>query len=306
MEKVFNAINLGLIVVDTDCKVLLWNDWVSRHSLISEHDAVGHKLTGLFPEPLPAAFLNAMKNTLKYGIPTLLSNALHRSPLPLYDLSEENHSKTRVHQSVMLTPILSQQGEQFCMIQIKDATTSLKREKMLRSYSENLKLEATTDSLTEIYNRRFFDEQYKIALGNAIMQQHLLSVFMVDIDFFKDYNDYYGHLSGDMVIKAVAQTLKSQLSRANDVVARFGGEEFVLIFSNMTPDNAEKIAERLRKAVFDLAIPHIKSVVFNRVTVSIGLCTGIPKIEVDILSQADSALYLAKQNGRNQCVALSL
>ncbi|TAL43495.1 MAG: sensor domain-containing diguanylate cyclase [Methylovulum sp.] len=303
LEDVFNAINLGLIVVDADYTVLLWNDWIARHAHIKQDDAIGRNLAGVFPEPLSPTFLSAIKNTLAYGLPTVLSNALHRSPLPLYDLAGQ---KIRLHQSITISPLLSQQGEQYCIIQVSDSTTSIKREKMLRSHSETLRREVSTDSLTGIYNRRFFDEHYEIAFHNAVRQKQSLSVFMIDIDYFKDYNDYYGHLSGDKVIKTVAQTLKSTLSRGSDVIARFGGEEFVLVLLDLTAEQAEKYAEKLKDAVFNLAIPHRNSPLFKQVTISIGLCTGIPSVEYDILSKADVALYRAKQEGRNRCIALPL
>ncbi|MDO9105601.1 MAG: GGDEF domain-containing protein [Methylovulum sp.] len=305
LNGVFNAINMGLIVVDQEYKVLLWNDWVFKHTHIRQTDVVGHKLSGVFSEPLSTMFLNAIKNTLAYGMPTVLSNALHRSPLPLYDLSVCADQKTRIHQAITISPILSPQGEKYCIIQITDPTTSIKREKMLRSHSEILKREAVTDALTGLYNRRFFDEHYALTFHNAMRQQHCLTIFMVDIDFFKDFNDYYGHLCGDEILKAVAQTLKGKLLRAGDVIARFGGEEFALILPNLPVGQAESYAEKLKDAVFDLAIPHCNSPLF-KVTISIGVCTGVPSAEYDILGKADAALYLAKQQGRNRCVALAL
>ncbi len=306
LEDVFNAINLGLIIVDAEYNVLFWNDWIFKRTHIKQAEAVSHKLDSVFSEPLSVTFLNAIKNTLEYGLPTVLSNALHRSPLPLYDLSLQTDEKTRIPQAITISPLQSQQGELYCVIQVTDSSTSIKREKMLRSHSEIFKREANTDSLTGIYNRRFFDEHYKIAFHSAIRQQQYLSIFMIDIDFFKDYNDYYGHLKGDETLRAVAQALKSQLFRASDLIARYGGEEFVLILPDLSEEQAEKFAEKLKNSIFNLAIPHVNSSLFNQVTISIGLCAGIPQEEYDILGRADAALYLAKQQGRNRCVMLSL
>lgn len=306
LEDVFNAINLGLIVVDAEYTVLFWNDWIVKHTRIKQTEAIGRSLDSVFSEPLSPTFISALHNSLAYGLPMVLSNALHRSPLPLYDLSDQAGQNMRIHQAITISPLLSQQGEQYGMIQVSDSTTSIKRERMLRSHSEILKREAITDSLTGIYNRRFFDEHYKIASHNAARQKYGLSIFMIDIDFFKDYNDYYGHLSGDKVIRTIAQTLKSQLFRASDVIARFGGEEFVLILPNLVAEQAEKYAEKLRETVFNLAIPHKNSPLSNQVTISIGLCTGVPSVEYDVLGKADAALYLAKQEGRNRCITLPL
>jgi diguanylate cyclase (GGDEF)-like protein len=306
MEVIFNALNFGICVVDANGKILLWNDWIAKHSGIKEADALNQQLEQVFSEPVSPSFLTALKSTLTYRLPVVLSTALHRTPLPLYNASETNQPQTRMYQSITITPIQSQLNESCCLIQVTDSSTSIKREKILRSHSEILKKEATTDSLTDICNRRFFDAHYEMAVADAKRQKHPLSIFMVDIDFFKLYNDCYGHIAGDNIIKLVAETLKSQLSRATDIIARYGGEEFVLVMPHLSQKVAEQFAENLRSAVFDLAIPHIKSRPFNRITISIGLCTGIPKNDDNLLNKADAALYRAKQKGRNQYVSLPL
>ncbi|WP_333876888.1 GGDEF domain-containing protein [Methylobacter sp.] len=306
MEDISNAINIGLIVVDADSKVLLWNNWIAKHSDIQEADALNRLLENAFSEPVSAAFMTALKNTLAYRLPVVLSTALHRTPLPLYNASEANQPQTRMYQSITITPIQSQQDESCCLIQVTDSSTSIKREKMLRSHSEILKKEATTDGLTDINNRRFFDAHYEIAVAEAKRQKHPLSIYMIDIDFFKSYNDYYGHIAGDNAIKLVAGALQSQLSRATDIVARYGGEEFVLVMPHLPQATAEQFAEKLRRAVFNLAIPHINASPFHRLTISIGLCTGIPENDDNLLNKADAALYQAKQKGRNQYISLPL
>ncbi|MFI3119736.1 MAG: diguanylate cyclase [Methylococcaceae bacterium] len=306
MEDISNALNLGLIVVDAEGKVLLWNNWIAKYSNIKEADALNRPLEQAFSEPVSSAFLAALKNTLEYRLPVVLSTALHRTPLPLYSAFESTRQQARMYQSITITPIHSQLNEPCCLIQVTDSSTSIKREKILRSHSELLKKEAITDSLTDICNRRFFDAHYEIAVADARRQKHPLSVFMIDIDFFKPYNDYYGHIAGDHAIKQVADALKAQLSRATDIVARYGGEEFVLVMPHLPQQVAEQIAEKLRSAVFNLAIPHINSSPFHRVTISIGLCTGIPERDDNLLNKADAALYQAKQKGRNRYISLPL
>ncbi|MDO9169622.1 MAG: diguanylate cyclase [Methylobacter sp.] len=306
MEDISNVINLGLIVIDADSRILLWNNWIAKHSGINEADALNRPLEQVFSEPMSPAFLSALKNTLAYRLPVVLSTALHRTPLPLYNAFEKNQQQSRMYQSISITPIQSRLDESCSLIQVTDSSTSIKREKMLRSHSEILKKEATTDSLTDICNRRFFDAHYKMAVADAKRQKHCLSIFMVDIDFFKAYNDYYGHIAGDNAIRLVAETLKLQISRATDIVARYGGEEFVLVMPYLPQKIAEQFAEKLRKAVFNLAIPHINSDPFHQITISVGVCTGIPKNGDNLLNKADAALYQAKQKGRNQFIFLPL
>ncbi|WP_432741343.1 diguanylate cyclase [Methylobacter sp. G7] len=306
MEDISNVINLGLIVIDADSRILLWNNWIAKHSGINEADALNRPLEQVFSEPMSPAFLSALKNTLAHRLPVVLSTALHRTPLPLYNAFEKNQQQTRMYQSISITPIQSRRDESCSLIQVTDSSTSIKREKILRSHSEILKKEATTDSLTDICNRRFFDAHYKMAVADAKRQKHCLSIFMIDIDFFKAYNDYYGHIAGDNAIRLVAETLKLQISRATDIVARYGGEEFVLVMPYLPQKIAEQFAEKLRKAVFNLAIPHINSDPFHRITISVGVCTGIPKNGDNLLNKADAALYQAKQKGRNQFIFLPL
>ncbi|MBI3286322.1 MAG: GGDEF domain-containing protein [Burkholderiales bacterium] len=315
MEEIFKAINLGLIVVDAAQTVLLWNEWIEKHSRIPAAQALGKTICDTFEEAPSRAFLAALGNTLNYGLPVVLSNALHRSPLALYEKTEPAQENIRIHQSITLTPLGPLEltdgagGERCCLIQISDSSTSIKREKILRTHSEILKREATTDGLTGIYNRRFFDEHYKMTLGQALRHQLPLSVFMVDIDFFKEYNDYYGHIAGDKALCQVASALKAQLLRASDVVARYGGEEFILMLPNMAPEAALQFAEKLRQAIWDLAIPHSKSGANQRLSVSIG-CGNYDKASDAashaLLRCADAALYQAKKNGRNQIGYLPL
>ena len=306
---IFNAVNMGLILVDADEKVLLWNEWMGKHSELPPEQVSGKKLAEVFDGTASPAFLAAVRNTLNHGLPVLLSNALHRAPLPLFDPAELGEEKVRMHQSISITPLSAADGTRCCLIQITDSSTSIKREKMLRSHSEMLKLEATTDSLTGIYNRRFFDEHYKMALGHSRREKLPLTVCMIDIDFFKEYNDYYGHFAGDKALITVANTLKAQLYRSTDVLARYGGEEFILMLPNMPEESALQFAEKLRSAIWTLAMPHIKSKVAQQLSISIGLSTYNQENEGDLkilLKCADAALYKAKQNGRNLSVQMAL
>lgn len=133
-EVVFDNINFGLIIVDADLKLLLWNNWLVRHSHIRKADALNKSLTAIFPEPISPALLHAVENALKYESPVVLSTALHRSPLPLY--SDILGELTRMPQSVIITPLRSQKNEACCLIQITDSSISIKREKILCARSE--------------------------------------------------------------------------------------------------------------------------------------------------------------------------
>ncbi|MFL9923581.1 sensor domain-containing diguanylate cyclase [Herbaspirillum lusitanum] len=316
-EEVIRHVNLGLIVIDHDLKVVLWNDWMVRHSGVSQEQALQQNFIALFSQQLAPGFLRALNNAISYGLPAVLSSALHRSPLPLYPLqaSEQMLSPdgevARMVQSVIMTPIACETGNESagghcCLIQISDASSSVRREKMLLSHSETLKRQVVTDGLTGVYNRRFFDEGFALALQQARRNQSSLSLFMIDIDFFKQYNDHYGHVEGDRVLKLVAETLQQQLMQASDIFARYGGEEFIMLVPELAAAEAREFAEKLRTSVLVRAEPHEKSGAGPHLTISVGVCTGLPEHDADgrsLLARADAALYRAKQLGRNQVVA---
>ena len=159
---------------------------------------------------------------------------------------------------------------------------------------------AFTDSLTEIPNRRFFDE----FLNKQWQHQQSLSIILCDVDFFKKYNDTYGHQAGDLCLKQVAQAL-AQSIRNNDLAARYGGEEFVVVLPNTPPDLAMKIAQRICDRLKSWQIPHAGSQVSEYVSISCGIaCTGLSSANssTELIECADLALYRAKEQGRDRAV----
>lgn len=173
----------------------------------------------------------------------------------------------------------------------------------LKEVNINLENLSSLDGLTGIPNRRNFDKFIKMSWKNAIREQQPLSLIMVDIDYFKLYNDNYGHLPGDHCLIRVAKTLASTIERPIDLVARYGGEEFIVVLPNTDKEGALFVAERMRMNIEKLAIKHDHSYVADCVTVSLGVEDIIPRSSdsiADFLSSVDNALYLAKQEGRNR------
>jgi diguanylate cyclase (GGDEF)-like protein len=162
---------------------------------------------------------------------------------------------------------------------------------------------AKMDVLTAIYNRRYVEENLKPIINTISRSHGELSLLMIDVDFFKKYNDTYGHGKGDNCLKTVAGCLAMSLFREEDFVARYGGEEFVVVLPLCNERGAQKVAERLLKNIRDCAIPHEKNEVADCVTVSIGVTTGKADHSLggnEYIKKADEALYMSKQNGRNQ------
>jgi len=159
------------------------------------------------------------------------------------------------------------------------------------------------DALTGVHNRRYFDENIDNLIKSQSRSGSLLSLMMIDIDYFKKYNDSYGHSEGDICLKRVAETLAKSMQRKEDYVARYGGEEFVVVLPNTNEEGARKVAEKLLKNVRDCKIPHEKSDVSPNVSVSIGVTTGkadyMQKGD-DYIRRADEMLYKSKNGGRNR------
>ena len=166
-----------------------------------------------------------------------------------------------------------------------------------------IRAEVEYDGLTGIYNRRFFDKNAKRIISSLSRSGSLLSLLMIDIDFFKRYNDTYGHVEGDKCLKIVAQALSKSITRADDFVARYGGEEFVVVLPNTDEYGARLIAEKLLENIRNCNIPHEKNDAADCLTISIGVTTGkvaYTDTTDDFVKKADAMLYNAKQNGRNR------
>ena len=184
-----------------------------------------------------------------------------------------------------------------------DITESKDAESKLREANKKLEELTLIDGLTRIANRRHFDAYLKKEWELSKRTSRPISLIMIDIDFFKKYNDSYGHLEGDSCLQNVAKAIKESINRDGDLVSRYGGEEFGVILPGTDIEGARHVAEKIRKNVMDLSIAHKGSDIEKVVTVSLGVASRIPdrnsKGEEIILS-ADNALYKAKNKGRNR------
>ena len=159
------------------------------------------------------------------------------------------------------------------------------------------------DGLTGLANRRYLNEALIQEIKRAARNTHPLTAIMIDIDYFKQYNDNYGHLAGDDVLRQVAKLLLNSVNRAGDLVARYGGEEFCILLPNTSISGGKEIAEGLRSAVVGAEIPHATGSDSPWLTISLGISSHVPTPDesvVDIIHAADAALYEAKARGRNR------
>jgi diguanylate cyclase (GGDEF)-like protein len=187
--------------------------------------------------------------------------------------------------------------------ELGDLTISLRdRNRQLRDARRLLTDLANIDELTGLGNRRLVNKVLRDEINRARRANSSVAVILMDVDFFKDYNDHYGHPAGDAVLKRLADLMERATARAGEVVGRYGGEEFILVLPGASIHSALRTAERLKELVIAEAIPHEKSAIDGIITVSQGVVSVMPDAELtptDLIKLADKALYRSKHKGRN-------
>jgi len=293
----------GLVVVDARQNIVLWNRWMSARSGRSAARVKGQGLfevfAGLRGSRVEAAVLAALFDNITTRVP----QAQDRTPFPLR--AAGSFDGARIEQAVLVTPF-AENGQAFCLIEIRDVSGALGRERQLLEHAESLRARSYVDGLTGIANRRYFDVALERELRRAQRSGGALSLLLMDIDSFKAYNDHFGHQGGDACLATVAQALAAMLKRPADVAARYGGEEFAAILPDTTLEQARAHANAIREHVASLALEHAPQALRPIVTLSIG-AASFDRAHLNdaaaLIAAADQALYAAKRGGRNRVVA---
>ncbi len=242
------------------------------------------------------------------------------TPQAAYDAESNEHDNSAqalLKMVARLYHVLSEQNSQLAEANVKLEDRVRRRTEALQGANEalttaNRQLEvfSRTDGLLQIANRKCFDDRLLEESTRASRSHQPLSLLMIDVDFFKRYNDRYGHQAGDHCLQVVARAVSSAVHRPSDLVARYGGEELVVILPDTDEAGSLKIAQEICSAVAQLALPHEDSSVVPYVTVSVGAASVVFSVQdggVSLLARADQALYQAKDTGRNRvCVAPAL
>ena len=281
-----NALD-GIITIDDKGAILTFNPAAEIIFGYSMHELVGANISQLMPEPDSSQHDGYLAKYLETGIKTIIG--LSR------EVSGVKKDGTVFPLEINVSEMNWDGGKEFIGI-VRD----ISQRKLLEEKLQRLSI---LDGLTEIGNRRHFDETLDREWKRAMRDQIPLSLIMLDIDYFKLYNDSYGHQKGDTCLKQVAKALEDCVQRPADLVARYGGEEFVVILPETTVQGASKLAESIRLYIENLKLEHAKNSASPYVTVSLGVATLIPERGThceQLISNADRLLYHAKENGRNQ------
>ena len=304
LQGVIDAIDAGTLVLDGEQRVVLWNRWMGQHSGVLDGEALQRNFFDLFPEQRDKRLDAAIGQALHSNLPSLLSQTLNRWPLPLYASKAAAKKGERMQQQITVSPLNLGGGERYCLIQVNDVSAAVQRENLLREQAVALRSQTLLDDLTGVANRRHFDMAIERETRRARRMGSPLSLMMLDIDYFKAYNDHYGHQQGDACLEAVASALSTMQQRPADLFARYGGEEFAVILPDTPGDSAVMMANAMCRKVRDLRIPHQASRSDERiVTISIGVAStdaGHAGEVYELINAADRALYQAKACGRNR------
>jgi diguanylate cyclase (GGDEF)-like protein len=294
-------------VIDPDCRVIIWNKACERLTGLKASEVIGTQehWRGFYDSPRPClADLLALGRTAEIDALYAEHDHADENAVSAHGRRAENwcvmpRAGTRLYLAIDAGPIYDDSGK---LIAVVETLRDMTAQKEAQAELERL---ATRDGLTSVANRRSFDQTLDSEWRRATRESRSLSLLMIDVDYFKRFNDSYGHQGGDECLRQVAAAMSAVMMRSGDAIARYGGEEFAVLLPATDPEGALIVAERMRAAVEALALPHAQSEIADHVTVSIGVASvnvisgGVP---TQLIGLADAALYRAKHEGRNRVV----
>ena len=289
LEQIFSACADPMIVIRDDGIIVRANKKMLEHLDCCCENVIGHPCSELLSKE-ECQLVTSRKKSSQTDI----------------EIVDDNGNVTNYIMTT--TPLITLDGTPGTLAQYKDITDRKQAEKALEKAHAAMERIARIDGLTQIPNRRTFDESFLTQWQTCIEQNTPLSIILCDIDFFKRYNDTYGHQQGDYCLTRVAQALATSLpGNSNGLVARYGGEEFIFLLPHLSAEEVSHYAERARSHVEQLALEHKGSEVAANVTLSLGAATTVPHSDMQaqhLIRAADDALYQSKKTGRNQVTAV--
>lgn len=298
LSQIFNNATDGMCIFSLDGKIQRVNDTLVNTLGCSRKDFLGRLCKEIFPAPQCGGNdcpIRVFKRTLRSGCTRLV----RETALPV--------AGEMVPHLLTITPFFGIDGDLVGIVtNYRDISEQKHAEASIQEANAQLQKLATTDCLTQLLNRRRMDECLDLEWRRLARERLPLAFILCDVDFFKKFNDRYGHQAGDECLKAVAMAIRSQAQRPADLAARYGGEEFGVVLPNTTLDGALFVARDIREAVERLRIAHAESTVSPWVSLSLGVAATVPSEDATIaqlVQAADRALYEAKDGGRNRVVA---
>ncbi len=293
LEHIFASVTDAIWVIRDDGIIIRANQAMLDLLGLPTEEVIGHNCCDLLSYSLCHT----------HNCPRSIAKKPQRKEYDIQMTTEDGEDRHYILNAAPMTTII---GTTAIICQFKDITLRKETENKLEEANRTLSMMARLDGLTQIANRRCFDETIAREWSRLLRSQKPLALVLIDIDYFKKYNDCYGHQAGDECLIKVAKALEAAVSRPSDLVARYGGEEFVLLLPEIDIDGAQHLGERAADKIRELQIAHEKSNVANIVTLSMGAATLLPNplsSPEELIAKADQALYQAKETGRNRLIA---
>ena len=297
--QIANQLNTGLLILNANFDIVIWNRFLQIHADKVVDDIIGQSVFSIFPE-LPKSWLSRKLNSvLQLNTPSFCSWQQRHHLFELPHTRPITTDSEFMAQNCTFLPIEIDNGKKNICILIEDVTDVCHYQGQLQKALHELEQMSRIDGLTQIYNRKYWQESLEQEYAKAKRHSKSLSLIMLDLDNFKSLNDNYGHQGGDVVLMEVTAQV-SKLLRLEDVFGRYGGEEFAIILPETDIAGAVNVANRICK--------HIANLNFNyqtqriKVTASLGVAQASDEAlsHEELITHADKALYQAKANGRNQ------
>ncbi|MEH6472899.1 MAG: diguanylate cyclase [Halopseudomonas sp.] len=300
MVDALQSIEVGLVVVDSDYRVVAWNGFMEHHSGIRSTQAMGRELLSLTPD-MPVDWVQRQLeavSTLK--IPVYSTWKQHPYLFRFKSYRPITGKSDFMYQNVTFQPLSAVDGgaPNIC-ITLYDVTAVAVSEQAMKVLNDELAFLSRTDRMTQMFNRGYWEEMATHEFKRCQRYGNVSSLVMFDIDHFKAVNDTYGHQVGDEVIRALSRLVK-EMVRDSDLAGRYGGEEFAVVLCDTAAAGAAQFCERARAAIEAMVVEALGE------TVKFTISLGFSEINSDVgsletwLKQADAALYYSKENGRNK------
>jgi len=298
-STIINQLNTGVLVIDLDFNIVKWNRFLEIHTNKKPENAIGKCLFTTFPELPKKWFERKVASVVQLKSPSFCSWEQRHHLFKLPHTRPITTDSKFMAQNITFLPVETQGVIEHICILIEDVTDVCHYQSMLRQTLDELALANRIDGLTQIFNRKHWEECLAKEFSRARRYGHDVSLIMFDLDHFKRLNDTYGHQCGDMVLIEIAK-LSQSLLRLCDIFGRYGGEEFAIILPETDLAGAADVAERIRNGIGRLSLSFQDKTITTSASVGVAVIESHNNRYEDLISNADTALYQAKALGRDR------
>ncbi|MGQ8365906.1 diguanylate cyclase [Glaciecola sp. 1036] len=305
-QALVESIEVGIIVVNTNFEIEEWNQFMENHTGFESTDVKGNTLFKYFSDLDMHWLKNKCRPVFEMHTPVFMVWEQRQYVFKMQAARPVTSPSEYMYQNITIFPVTGSLGkvDRVCIL-IYDVTDQAMGKIRIEGLNDRLKQISRIDGLTNLFNRRYWQERFEREYKLTIRNKTDISVLILDIDHFKGVNDTYGHQAGDAVIQKLADIIRVA-TRETDIPGRYGGEEFVILLPDTPGENAKTVAERIRKLAEKTTVTHETTAI--NFTVSVGIAefnTGF-KQPLAWLQAADTALYDAKNSGRNRVVTFRM